>query len=336
MSVQQGELAKYTACPKTHTSALSRSTESVNTSLRAVAPLNTTAQSSLPPVLPGLAESLAQLLKQLHYQVTSVSLSFKPPITPAAAVATLDKLTDTFGRVAACVVAVTGGKDGGALVSEWKEGVESTGGEILRLFEVLGAAAENDARGEGASKTSNEDNPYLIHTGLVWEAIDRLSKDLSATEVDAVGKRWKGQGEVMKDAWSEFKEFLEEQDEDEDDEEADNDEDDFGLDEDDEFAELEGMMKGGKMTPQERSRAEAVSVSKRFLESGQLTDRQNRSSACIRSCKRQYRDTSLSWCSSRKSHIARSWTQAPRFRLLSIPPWLPCIPRRRRRRSKRL
>lgn len=276
---------------------MSRSAESVTTSLRAVAPLNTTAQSTLPPVLPGLAESLAQLLKQLHYQTTSVSLSFKPPITPAAAVATLDKLTETFGRVAACAVAVTGGKDGGALVQEWKEGVESVGTEILRLFEVFGVAADQDARGEGASKTTNEENPYLIHTGLVWEAIDRLSKDLSGTEVDAVEKRWRGQGEVMKDAWSEFKEFLEEQDEDEEGEDgADEEEDDFGLDEDDEFAELEEMMKGGKMTPQERARAEAVSYSDHAGLCPRLTRRPSRSLVFTRFCKRRYRGTCLYWC----------------------------------------
>jgi hypothetical protein len=71
-----------------------------------------------------------------------------------------------------------------------------------------------------------------------------------------VGKKWRSQGEVLKDAWTEYKEFLEEQDEDDEDEG-----DQAGFDDDDEFGELQDMLSGGKkMSEEERARAEAVSL----------------------------------------------------------------------------
>jgi len=226
---------------------------------------------------------LAQLLKQLHYQITSLSLSFKPPVTPAAAVSSLNKLNDGFGRVVACVVAASGGRGNSALVDEWKDGVELIGSEILRLLDVFANVSEKEQRGEGAS--NKDDNPYLVHTGLVWDAITNLSQDLSGSEVVAVSKKWRGQGEVMKDAWTEFKEFLEEQDE-EGEYTGEDEKDDFELDDDDEFAELEDMMKGGKLSPEERSRAEAVCVSLYSAD-----HRQNHCWDCIKSSIRRYHDT---------------------------------------------
>jgi hypothetical protein len=242
---------------------LSDSKASINTSLRALQALSSGSTSStLPPLLPGLAESFAQLLSQLHHNITSLSLSFKPPITLPAAVATLEKVHDNYGRIAACVVAAAGGQTGSALAEEWKDGTEIIGQEIVRLLEIFVEAVskEQEAK-ESRASGSKEENPYLIHTGLVWGAIDRLSKDLSDTEVKAVERRWKAQGEVMKDAWSEFKEFLQDQQEEPDDVASVGGEgDDLGLDDDDdEFGELEDMMKGGKMTPEERARAESVS-----------------------------------------------------------------------------
>ena len=204
----------------------------------------------LAAVISGLPESLSQLLAQLKQQITALSLAFKPPITATAATAQLTKVHDIFGRVSACVVAASGGETGSALVQEWQEGAEAIGTEIQRLLDVFEASVNQPQSGS----SSADENPYLVHTGLVWEAIDRLSSNLSRSEVEAVGKKWKSQGEVMKDAWAEFKEFLEEQDGDDD-----EDKDDFGMDDDDEFGELQDMLSGGKMEPLERARAEAVS-----------------------------------------------------------------------------
>ena len=190
---------------------------------------------------------------KVHNDSTALSLSFKPPITRHAALAQLAKVNESFGRVCACVVAATGGQTGGALVEEWKDGVEAIGAELVRLLDVfIDAEKQENTSANAQGSSSKDDNPYLLHTGLVWNRIDRMTQDLSTTEVQAATKRWKSQGEVMKDAWTEFKEFIEEQDE-----EVEDGEDD-GSDFDDEFAELDEMMQGGKMSPEERARAEAV------------------------------------------------------------------------------
>jgi hypothetical protein len=138
------------------------------------------------------------------------------------------------------------------LVDEWREGAENIGSEIERLLGIL-----KDHQHETSTV---DENPYLAHTGLVWAAIDRM-KGLSRTENEAVIKRWEGQKEIVKDAWTEFKEFLVDQEgEDEDDEDHFGDE---GEDEDDEWGVLERGMAGGKMSAEEKSRAEAVSYTVR-------------------------------------------------------------------------
>lgn len=76
--------------------------------------------------------------------------------------------------------------------------------EAVRFLDVLLESAQSGASGSG-----NEENPYLHHTGLVWDCIDSLANTLSATEAEAVIKRWKMDTAVVKDAWSEFKESIE-------------------------------------------------------------------------------------------------------------------------------
>lgn len=44
---------------------------------------------------------------------------------------------------------------------------------------------------------------------MVWDNIDTLSSNLLRDEISAVKKKWNSQTEVMKDAWKEFKEFIE-------------------------------------------------------------------------------------------------------------------------------
>jgi hypothetical protein len=156
--------------------------------------------------------------------------------------------------VTSCVVGAAFHGTYSVLVDEWREGAENIGSEIERLLGIL-----KDHQHETSTV---DENPYLAHTGLVWAAIDRM-KGLSRTENEAVIKRWEGQKEIVKDAWTEFKEFLEDQEGDDD-----EDEDDFGdegEDEDDEWGVLERGMAGGKMSAEEKSRAEAVSYMIRFF-----------------------------------------------------------------------
>jgi hypothetical protein len=154
--------------------------------------------------------------------------------------------------VTSCVVGAAFHGTYSVLVDEWREGAENIGSEIERLLGIL-----KDHQHETSTV---DENPYLAHTGLVWAAIDRM-KGLSRTENEAVIKRWEGQKEIVKDAWTEFKEFLEDQEGDDD-----EDEDDFGdegEDDDDEWGVLERGMAGGKMSAEEKSRAEAVSYTTR-------------------------------------------------------------------------
>jgi hypothetical protein len=137
-------------------------------------------------------------------------------------------------------------------VDEWREGVESIGHELQRLLAIL-----NETRNTVPKNASAGENPYLAHTGMVWAAIDRM-KGLSKTENQAVIKRWEGQKEIVKDAWTEFKEFLEDQEGDGEDEDDEEDDLSYGDEIMDELGALEKAMAGGMMSPEERARAEAV------------------------------------------------------------------------------
>jgi hypothetical protein len=171
-------------------------------------------------------------------------------VTVPAAIQQLDKVSDEFARITSCVVGAAFHGTYSVLVDEWREGAESIGSELERLLAVLK---------DNQQATSGDENPYLAHTGMVWAAIDRM-KGLSRTENQAVIKRWEGQKEIVKDAWTEFKEFLEDQEGDDGSDEDDFGDDDEGEDEDDEWGILERGMEGGKMSAEEKSRAEAVSL----------------------------------------------------------------------------
>ena len=246
-------------------SSLSQALKTLRTYLQALqAPSSSSSTSSdpfIPPLLPGLPEIVTQLTATLKQTTTSLALSFKPPITTDAAVAQLDKLSDQVGRLIACVIAAAAGGpwDRSALVEEWREGVLGLSTELEKLLVILQKAAaepstgrKDDVQGEGEGEGA-----YLVHTGLVWDAVDRMTDGMSTDEVGAVVRVWRRHGEVVRDAWDEFKEFLEDAQEDD----ADDGEDEAGPDlgqEDGEWGDLEKALGGSKMSSAERARAEAV------------------------------------------------------------------------------
>jgi hypothetical protein len=242
---------------------LNHAIHSVTASLRTLGPLSSTSSRQSVPALPdGLADILVALLQTVRHTTTSLALSFKPPITVPAAIQQLDKIANEYARMTSCVVGAAFHGTYSVLVDEWREGVESIGNEINRLIAVLKEGTRGSSKSAGGS--GMDENPYLAHTGMVWGAIDNL-RNMSRTENQAVIKKWEGQKEIVKDAWTEFKEFLEEQEEE--DSEDEGEDVDSGLDgvdedEDDEWGDLEKAMAGGKMNPEERSRAEAVNPSK--------------------------------------------------------------------------
>ncbi|OWZ65425.1 hypothetical protein AYX14_06224 [Cryptococcus neoformans] len=170
-------------------------------------------------VSPNIGDAFAQCLVNFRQTVTSLGMAFKPPVTVPAATQQLEKISDQLSQLIACVL-ITHGEMG----KEWKEGILDISGEVERHLDVL--EAEGD---------------YLQSTGKIWEAIDRMSRDLSRDEKSAITRRWKIHQSIVKDAWDEFKEILEDNQ---------NRDDDGGWD--------ELGLGGTSLSEGEKSRAEAI------------------------------------------------------------------------------
>lgn len=220
---------------------------------------SSSSSKSVPPLPDGLRSIIGTLLQAVRHTTTALALAFKPPVTVPAAIQQLDKISDEYARTVSCVIGSASHGTYSALVDEWREGIESVGEELGRLIETL-----RDGVTEGKGQISVDENPYLAHTGMVWDTIDRLAH-LSWTEVEAVQKRLKAQRAIVSDAWTEFKEYLEEQDEDENDSEDSDSERSDVDDDDDEWGDLERAMGGSQMNRDERKRAEAVSIGIRLM-----------------------------------------------------------------------
>lgn len=197
---------------------------------------------------PDLLALAARAAAQIRQDVTALSLSVSP--AKAGTVATLTgKIAAAQLELVGCTRLLAGASpyDAAApplrslVTAVWAERVAALGSELARLMESL------------AKKIQAGNDAYLAQTGLVWEAVDALA-ELPRTEADALVQRWKRDGGLVRDAWDEFKESLE-------DEDSDGGENPFGDDGfgDDDFADLEATL-GGSMTPEERRRAEAVSA----------------------------------------------------------------------------
>lgn len=242
--------------------AIEKSQRALAISLRAletVRPRQASSSSNnvVPTPPPALADMLAALLLQLRNAVTMLALAFKPPLTAAAVAPQLAKVEDHVGRLVSCVLAASGGDPtsksqttgSSTLVEVWADNVETIGTRVDRLLATLRDDVRSGvAETKAASDEAKGQAPYLAHTGLIWAAIDDFV--VPRSEVEAVAKRWEEQKGTVRDAWSEFKEMLEE-----DDGEEESDDELEGIE--DEWAELENV--GGKMSSSERARAEAVS-----------------------------------------------------------------------------
>ncbi|ODN72956.1 hypothetical protein L202_08361 [Cryptococcus amylolentus CBS 6039] len=156
------------------------------------------ALSAIPKDVPmphGLPDAFCQLLANLRQSLTSLGLAFKPPVTIPAALQQLEKISEQINQLISCAIMAKG-----ELGKEWKEGISAVEGELERHIQVLESGGD-----------------YLRSTGMVWETIDRMTKDISKDERSAVIRRWKSHQSVIKDAWEEYKETLEGDGENEDD-----------------------------------------------------------------------------------------------------------------------
>ncbi|ORX37726.1 hypothetical protein BD324DRAFT_623027 [Kockovaella imperatae] len=190
--------------------ALDSTLKSIESSIGALHPLSsltTIADDTPSSPIRGLASSFTALLQQLRQTTTALSLSFKPPVSQEAAIAKLQSLDQQYGQLASCVVLANNGGSGSRpyyMVQEWREGTVEIGNHLLGLIKSL-----SHVEAKPGSSSSSDENPYLVRTGMVWEAIDATLAHCSENEVQAVGKVWKRQNDLLKDAWEEFKEVLE-------------------------------------------------------------------------------------------------------------------------------
>ena len=207
---------------------------------------------------PDLMTLVTRAAAQMRQDVTALSLSVSP--AKASTITTLtNKILAAQQELVGCSRLLGGASPYDSttpplrslITAVWAERVSALGRELSRYMEAL------------VKKIQSGNDAYLSQTGLVWEAIDALA-ELPRTEADALVQRWKRDGGLVKDAWEEFKESLED-----DGEEEENPFGDEGFGDDD-FAELEATL-GGSMTPEERRRAEAVSWTPRLV-----TDKQSK------------------------------------------------------------
>ena len=59
----------------------------------------------------------------------------------------------------------------------------------MKYLDVLETEVRKEVDGSSTAEPSTLSNAcYLKHTGMVWDSIDHLTKELSTTEVEAISK----------------------------------------------------------------------------------------------------------------------------------------------------
>ena len=159
---------------------------------------------SIPTSFPPL---ICQALTRLKQSTTGVALSFKPPLTESAAIGQLQSIDEQFCALASCVTMQPPGYEHSLLIKEWRHGICEVRDMLLQLLDAL----NNDLAGPPEKRASGSrmgDRPYLAYTGMVWEAIDEMIRDLSTSENEAAIRAWKVDDELVKDAWRIYKEAV--------------------------------------------------------------------------------------------------------------------------------
>lgn len=154
-------------------------------------------------VSPDLAKVLTEQLGVLRHTTTSLSLAFKPPITPAAAIQQIEKFVQDLCRIVSILIVAA---DGAGLAStllleEWTRGTI----EVVLAAQQLVDTFEQSSRQPGSA-----DDGYLVQTAKLWDAVDAMTGSLSTTESAALTRRWKAETLVIKDSFAEFKLAIEE------------------------------------------------------------------------------------------------------------------------------
>lgn len=230
-------------------------------------PLPSTSSSAIVPI-PTLYADLRSLLTLIKSHTTSLSLALgKLPATPHAALPYLSKLSTDVSKLVFVVSSLGSSaedEDVSILAKEWGWCRDEIQEALTALLKGFAADAGQDAMG-------GDGKAYLMRVGSVYSAVDRAlspraSEGLSGDLLAAARKKWRSDGEGLKDGEKEAKEMLEEGSDDELDAEGgqteDHDDDD---DDDDGWAGLMGESSKRKHTPEDRERIAKVHPSLSFL-----------------------------------------------------------------------
>ncbi|KAL7413821.1 hypothetical protein BDY24DRAFT_388270 [Mrakia frigida] len=204
---------------------------------------SSSSSSSSPPLPPStLSSDFLSLLHLLKSHTTTLSLSLgKPPPTPHAALPSLLKISTDFQRVQFLVSSLSLTSHV-LLVKEWGWCRDELKEALVAL--VKGFQTDLFGSKEGVNgRKGGWEKEYLGRVGQVYSVVERAvdkKNGLSKSEREAIGKKWRSEGEGLVDGEREAKEIVEEED----------DEDSEGEDENEEEEEeeddgWEGLM-GGK------------------------------------------------------------------------------------------
>jgi len=161
------------------------------------------------PDISTLRADFISLLSFIYEHTTRVGMSFKPPITPSAAVRSLGELTRDVDRLASC-----------ALTFPTSAGKTLTKGFIWAAQEVV-ESVQTLASGllESLSYVTVKDD-YLRRVGQVHAAVEKAKVSVPLSQISAVEKLWVSNSEAINDASEECKMLTEKCDAMEDDDEV--------------------------------------------------------------------------------------------------------------------
>jgi hypothetical protein len=204
--------------------------------------LKTPEPLSIPPPHVGtLHKDFISLLSLVYAQATKLAILLKPASpTYSAAVSPAQDMSKHVVAIATCAALFDPRTHGATLVSE----ARSTAQEVLESVTGLLQALISSL----TSPNAEDNGDYLVRTGAVHELVEmaRGPDGLSQDNLSAVRKKWKEDQSVLKDAFKEIEELLQDTSDEE------EEEDDF----DDGWDEL--GLKESKMTPEEMSRVKTV------------------------------------------------------------------------------
>lgn len=169
--------------------------------------MNDPAEDPDDPQLSFLPADHVQAFKNMHinlrHTTTSLALAFKPPLTIAAANQQLEKFIIDLCHIPTCVYTAKDRVYDGILLDEWKEATIDLCNHAAKFLRALSELSSSSTAPKG-----NVEDPYLRYTAMIWECCDKVSTGISGSEGQAVAKRWNVDTEIVKDAWTEFKESI--------------------------------------------------------------------------------------------------------------------------------